>query len=115
MNDVFVDNFFESILPKENVYFEIPLLVNFILRGWMNKMSLLTQETKRLAAKQAIACYPHYNDVIMWAIASQITSLMIVYSTVYPDADKKNTKAPRHWPLCGEFTGDRWIPRTNGQ
>ena len=27
----------------------------------------------------------------------------------------KNIKAPRHWPLCGEFTGDRWIPRTNGQ
>ena len=22
---------------------------------------------------------------------------------------------PRHWPLCGEFTGDRWIPRTKGQ
>ena len=21
----------------------------------------------------------------------------------------------RHWPLCGEFTVDRWIPRTNGQ
>ena len=20
-----------------------------------------------------------------------------------------------YWPLCGEFTGDRWIPRTNGQ
>ena len=19
---------------------------------------------------------------------------------------------PRHWPLCGKFTGDRWIPRT---
>ena len=28
---------------------------------------------------------------------------------------KKNLKAPRHWPLCGEFTGDWWIPRTNGQ
>ena len=28
---------------------------------------------------------------------------------------KVNIKAPRHWPLCGEFTGDRWIPRTNGQ
>ena len=24
----------------------------------------------------------------------------------------KNTKAPCHWPLCGEFTGDRWIPCT---
>ena len=28
---------------------------------------------------------------------------------------KENIKAPRHWSLCGEFTGDRWIPRTNGQ
>ena len=26
---------------------------------------------------------------------------------------KENIKAPRHWPLCGEFTGGRWIPRTN--
>ena len=56
-----------------------------------------------------------YTDVIMGAIASQITSLTIVYSTVYSDADQKNIKAQRHWPLCGEFTGDRWIPRTNGQ
>ena len=32
----------------------------------------------------------HYGDVIMGAIASQITSLTIVYSTVYADADKKN-------------------------
>ena len=28
---------------------------------------------------------------------------------------KENTKASRHWPLCGELTGNRWIPRTNGQ
>ena len=27
----------------------------------------------------------------------------------------ENVKAPRHWPLWGEFTGDRWIPRTKGQ
>ena len=58
----------------------------------------------------------HCGDVIMGAIASQITSLTIVYSTVNWDADKKkNIKAPRHWPLCGEFTGDRWILRANGQ
>ena len=44
----------------------------------------------------------HYSDVIMGAMASQITSLTIVYSTIYSDADKKNIKAPRHWPLCGE-------------
>ena len=31
----------------------------------------------------------HYNDVIMCTIASQITSLTIVYSTVYSDADQR--------------------------
>ena len=50
----------------------------------------------------------------MGAIASQITSLKIVYSTVIKTQIKENIKAPRHWPLYGEFTGDRWIPRTNG-
>ena len=28
---------------------------------------------------------------------------------------KENNKAPPHWPLWVEFTGDRWIPRTKGQ
>ena len=28
---------------------------------------------------------------------------------------KENIKPPRHWPLWGEFTGDRRIPRTKGQ
>ena len=31
----------------------------------------------------------HYNDIIMGAIASQITSLTIVYSTVYSGADQR--------------------------
>ena len=31
----------------------------------------------------------HYNDVIMGTIASQITSLTIVYSTAYSDADQR--------------------------
>ena len=31
----------------------------------------------------------HYNDVIMGTIASQITSLTIVYSTVYSDTDQR--------------------------
>ena len=28
---------------------------------------------------------------------------------------KESIKALCYWPLCGEFTGDRWIPHTNGQ
>ena len=27
---------------------------------------------------------------------------------------KENIKAPRHWPMWGEFTGDQWIPCTKG-
>ena len=33
--------------------------------------------------------YYHYSDVIMGAMASQITSLTIVYSTVYSGADQR--------------------------
>ena len=51
----------------------------------------------------------------MGALVSQITNLTIVFATVYLDTDKKNIKAPRHCTLCGEFTGGRRIPRTNGQ
>ena len=46
----------------------------------------------------------------MSAMASQITSLTIVYSNVYLAVDQGKHQTPRHWPLWGEFTGDRWIP-----
>ena len=52
----------------------------------------------------------HYDDVRMGAIASQITNLTIVNSTVNSDADQRNIKDPRHWPLCGEFTGTGEFP-----
>ena len=52
----------------------------------------------------------------MGAMAFQITSLTIAYSTVYSGADKKkNIKAPRHWPVWEEFAVDRWILLTKGQ
>ena len=42
----------------------------------------------------------HYNDVIMAAMASQITSITIVYSTVYSDTDQKKTSKLRVTGLC---------------
>ena len=48
-------------------------------------------------------------------MASQITSLTIVFSILIRAQIKENIKAPRHWPLWGDFTGGRWIPRTKGQ
>ena len=37
----------------------------------------------------ACMCNWHYSDVIMGMIASQITNLTIVYSTIYQDADQR--------------------------
>ena len=42
----------------------------------------------------------HYNDVVMGAIPSQITSLTIVFSIVYSDADKKKASKLRITGLC---------------
>ena len=47
----------------------------------------------------------HYNDVIMDTMASQITSLTIVFLTVIQTQIKGNTKALRHIP--GEFPAQR--------
>ena len=47
----------------------------------------------------------------MIAMASQLTSRMVVYLNVYPGQAqiKDNMKAPRHWPVWREFTGDQWL------
>ena len=52
----------------------------------------------------------------MVAMASQITTLTIVYSTVYSGADQRKTQNSASLAfVCEEFTGDRWIPRTKDQ
>ena len=49
-------------------------------------------------------------------VRSPTVSLTIVFAQPFIQVQiKENIKAPRQWSLCGEFTGDRWIPRTNDQ
>ena len=52
----------------------------------------------------------HCSDVIMGAIAAQITSLMSVTQPFIQAQIKENFKVPRHWLLCGEFAGDCEFP-----
>ena len=52
----------------------------------------------------------HYNDIIINAFASQSPASRLFIQLFIQTQIKENIKAPRHWPLCGEFTGDRWIP-----
>ena len=51
----------------------------------------------------------------MGAMESRITSLTIVYLTVYSGADQRKYQSSVSLAFVGEFPGDRWIPRTNGQ
>ena len=48
----------------------------------------------------------HYSDVIMGTMASQITSLTIVYSTVYSGTDQRNRKSSASLAFVGEIC--RW-------
>ena len=66
--------------------------------GIMNRAVLVTHvsTTRRIlnalvrtSVRVGISVIVHYNDVIIGAKASQITSLTIVYSTVYSDADQR--------------------------
>ena len=47
-----------------------------------------------------ILCHLHYNDVIMSTMASQITSLTFVYSTVYSGADQRKHRSSAVTGLC---------------
>ena len=54
----------------------------------------------------------NYSDVIMSAMASQITG---VFLAVCPGADQRKHQSSAPMAFLQEFTGNRWIPRTKGQ
>ena len=66
--------------------------LKFILTFLSQCQTFLSQCHKEPAKRNVFPCHDlimHYNDVIKGAMASQITSLTIVYSTVYSDADQR--------------------------
>ena len=57
----------------------------------------------------------HYNDMIMCAIASQITSLTIVYSIVYSDVDQRKHQSFASLAFVRGIHRGPVNSRTNGQ
>ena len=51
----------------------------------------------------------------MTTTASQITSLTVVYSTVYSDADQRKHQRSASLTFVWGIHRDRWIPRTKGK
>ena len=72
-----------------------------------------------LSTFRSVGVLTHYSDMIMSVTAFQISGISNIYLTVYSGADKKQNKksikAPCHWCLGGEFTGNQWIPLTKIQ
>ena len=75
--------------------------------------SLSDFSQRNTRSNQSVA--PHCSDVMLGVMASQITRFTIVYSTVYSGADQRNHQSPASLAFVREFTGERWIPHTNGQ
>ena len=57
----------------------------------------------------------HYCDVIMGAMASQITSLKIVYTAVYSGADQRKHQKPASLAFVRGIHRGPVIPRTSGR
>ena len=51
----------------------------------------------------------------MTTMASQITSITVVYSTVYSDADQRKHQSSASLAFVWGIHRDRWISRTKGQ
>ena len=68
------------------------LLICALINGWVNTREAGDLRRHRVHYDVTVMTITihvtHYNDVIMGTIASQITSLTIVYSIVYSDADQ---------------------------
>ena len=81
-------------VSKEGVCYKITF-THFIISCWKIIVITVTSRWARLGLKSP---------------ASRLFTQSFIQTQI-----KEYIKAPRHWPLCGEFTGDRWIARTNGQ
>ena len=90
---------FDNIWHEGLFYKLMPRMITIywrILFNWYKSMRTTTRLNNEFSqiwnitkgTRQGIVLY-HYNDVIMGAIASQITSFGIVYSIVYSDADQR--------------------------
>ena len=79
---------------------------------WIFSQTAKTFKATSIRHRSDMKMWDHYNDVIMSVMrikspASWLFTQLFIHAQM-----KENIKAPRHWPLCGEFTRDQWIPHT---
>ena len=76
---------------EQRIDYKILLYVYKILNAWPRPIWLTSVYH---TGKNLRSTVNHYDDVTMGGMASQITSLTIVYSTVYSGADQRKHQSP---------------------
>ena len=113
---------------------KIYMLINLAVRWWPDLITILAvmpcanisldrtlgMNIKKMSTRFQLWVYTnfvkwHYYDVIMGAAAPRITSLTIVYSTVFSDADQRKHQSSALLAFVRGIHRGRWIPRKNGQ
>ena len=78
-------------------------VICFCYGSWHNHILQLIETLHFMYNFLVGVCKLHYCDVIMGAVASQITSLTIVYSTIYSDADQRKHQSSASLALVREI------------
>ena len=74
-----------------------------------------------MVKRYIVLCYLHCYHTIQWrhderdGVSNHRRIDCLHNRFFFQTQIKENINAPRHCPLWGEFTADRWIPRTKGQ
>ena len=106
-----------TVRPVTDFIFFVTLKLASVMRS-VNVSFLMPKIIKwtKITIVNEIRCINiHYNDVIMTTIASQITSLAVVYSIVYSGADQRKHQTSASLAFVWGIHRDRWIPRTKSQ
>ena len=85
---------------------------------WWDRMSLCAHSHGKITWKRKK--YHNWCQTLQWRHNgrdgdSNCQPYDDLLNGLFRHISKENIKAPCHWPLWGEFTSDRWIPRTKGQ
>ena len=109
MNEINNMNYFDGLMQERRNSIAIALELRLSCTNPLTRFNTIHYSI----SIPYIFAITHYNDVIMGTIASQITSLTIVYSTVYSDADQRKHesstslafvrgihRSPVNWPVA---------------
>ena len=88
--------------------------INSFIHSFLHHVIQLFENPKNISTQLFFSVTLHYSDVIMTMMASQITSLTVVYSIVYSDADQRKHQSSvslafvrgiHRWPVNSPHKG----------